>query len=113
MSHRRALKREFVLQRTTRALLCLFGIVWVLFLQTAPGDGSPTAPKLDGSDFVLGVYAEVVVADEFGTLEDSVELARGDLHEHSTGNSPASPALTGASSSARRARPDLSPPLLV
>lgn len=113
MSHRRALKREFVLQRTTRALLCLFGIVWVLFLQIAPGDGSPTAPKLDGSNFVLGVYAEVVVADEFGTLEDSVELARVDLHEHSTGNTPTALALTGAFESGRRARPDLSPPLLV
>jgi hypothetical protein len=95
-------------------LFCLFGIVWLFFIQTSPGDGSPNAAKLNGSDFALGVLVEAQGVDEFGApLEDSVELSRVGLDEISIRDNPTSLALTGASDNARRARPDLSPPLVV
>ena len=114
MSERGVAKRKFVLQRTARALLCLFGFVWLLFLEVSPGDGCPIGTKSNGSDFVLAAFAERAGTDEFGaTLEDSVELAAVDLHELSSENYPTAPALTGASESAPHTRPDLSPPLVV
>jgi hypothetical protein len=114
MLHRSVSKRKSVLHRTARALLCLFGFVWLLFLQTSPGDGSLIATNPKASGFALKALVELPGADEFGaTLEDDVELGHVGLYEISTENNSMAPALTGAPENARRARPDLSPPLVV
>jgi len=87
--------------------------VWVLFSQASPGNGS-AIHHLNSSDFALGALVELDSADEFSdTLEDSVEWARVDRYEPFRKNDLNAPALTVASEYRLRARPDLSPPLVV